>query len=120
MSIVDNQYRTITCNGSDCDKTVTFDLKQVETAVKENPWLENTRLVNRLSDGRVFAYCSDTCEVKAVTTGAHNKEEKKVVEMPTGSAREAILRAAQAAKAAEEGAKALKEGRPVNIQPATS
>lgn len=120
MSVVDNTYRTITCNGPECDKTVTFEPKDAEKTVKENPWLDNARLVNRLADGRVYAYCSDTCEVKAVTAGAHNKEEKKVVEMPTGSAREAILRAAQAAKAAEEGSRALKEGRPVNIQPATS
>lgn len=118
MSIVDNQYRTITCNGPNCTKTATFNIKEAEAAVKENPWLENTRLVNRLSDGRVFAYCSDACEVDAVTAGSHNKEEKKVIEMPTGASREAIMRAAAAAKAAEEGAKALKEGRPVNIQPA--
>jgi hypothetical protein len=120
MSVVDTSYRTITCNGPDCTTTVTFEPKDAEKTVKENPWLENARLTNRLSDGRVFAYCSDTCEVKAVTAGFHNKEEKKLVEMPTGTAREAILRAAQAAKAAEEGSKALKEGRPVNIQPATS
>ncbi len=120
MSVVDNTYRTITCNGPECNKTVTYDPKDAEKTVKENPWLENTRLVNRLVDGRIFAYCSDTCEVKAVTAGVHNKEEKKVVEMPSGSAREAILRAAQAAKATEEGVKALKEGRPLNIQPATS
>jgi len=116
MSVVDTAYRTITCNGPECDKTVTFEPKDAEKTVKENPWLENARLVNRLSDGRVFAYCSDPCEVKAITAGAHNKEEKRVIEMPSGGAREAILRAAQQAAATEAGAKALKEGRDVKIQ----
>ena len=72
MSVVDTTYRTITCNGPDCTKTVTFDIKQADQAVKENLWLTSTRLVNRLSDGKVFAYCSDACEVKAIAAGAHN------------------------------------------------
>lgn len=113
MSIVDVQVRTISCNS--CDKTATFNMKDHQQALQDNAWLNSTRVI-QTGDGRNFVYCSDECEVVGVGTGAHNlPEKKKLVEVPTAGANEAIKIAAQAAKAAEEGTKAMKEGRPTKL-----
>lgn len=119
MSIHDTVIRTITCNGPECKNTVTFEQKENKEAVDANPWLKSARVI-QTGDGRNLVYCSDVCEVNGVGSGAHNPPEaKKVIEMPTGGSLDAIKKAAAAAKAAEEGTKALREGRPVNIQPAS-
>jgi hypothetical protein len=122
MAIVATTFQTISCNS--CDKTVTFDAAVFQTpagqkeTIEANPWLRTYRMVNSILDGRVSGYCSDECLLKAVEVGTFNPIEKKVIEFPTGGNLDAIKRAAAAAKAAEEGTKALKDGRPVNIQPA--
>lgn len=123
MSIIETAFRTITCNAEGCPNTATFDVQYANTPagnkelLEANLWIKTTRVVSLIADGRNFCYCSDVCEVKGIESGTHNPVEKKVIEMPSGPALEAVKRAALAAKATEEGTKALKDGRPVNIQP---
>lgn len=118
MSIIDNSYRTVTCNGEGCKNTVTFEQRQDNSGVKEavdaNPWLKTCRVVQQVFGGRNFVYCSDQCELAAVAKGDHNPEEpKKVISTPTNAA---VAQAAAAAKAAEEATKALKSGSGVTLQ----
>jgi hypothetical protein len=121
MGIVDNQFRTVSCE--QCDKTATFSLQEFQTPegqkriLEESPWIRGFRIANMVFDGRVYGYCSSLCEIKGIETGSHEFVEKKVIEFPTGNNLEAIKRAAAEAAAKTEGTKALKEGRPVNIQP---
>jgi hypothetical protein len=123
MGIVDNQYRTLSCER--CDKTVTFNIAEFQTpagqkaVLEESPWIRTYRIANVIMDGRVFGYCSDECEIKGIESGIHNPIEKKVIEMPTGGNLEAIKKAAQLAAAQAEGTRRLKEGQPVNITPAS-
>ena len=113
MAIVDVQIRTVTCNGVGCDKTVTYDAKDIQPTIEANPWLKTLRIVQTAS-GRNFAYHSDECELSAVAAGSHNPEEpKKIIAMPAGA--NAIAAAAAAAKAAEEGTKALKSGADIGL-----
>jgi len=118
MAAVDNVYRTFTCNGIECTKTVTFEQTQdqlgLKQAVDANPWMKTIRLVQSVFNGRNFLYCSDECELSAVAAGSHNPEEpKKIIAMPAGA--NAIAAAAAAAKAAEEGTKALKSGADIGL-----
>lgn len=115
MSVIDTQFRTITCNGPKCDKTVTYDVKQANETIadEKNAWLHAVRFTST-SDGRNFAYCSDTCELEGIGTGIHNKPEtKKIVDAPATPA--AVAAAAAAAKQAEDATKALKAGGKVTI-----
>jgi hypothetical protein len=114
MSIVDTQIRTVSCNS--CDKTATFDVKD-QKAIEEQPWLKNVRIIQVVSVGRNFVYCSDECEIAGVASGAHNiPEEKKIVDVPDGQSAAAIQIAANAAKQAEQATKALKDGKPAKLQ----
>jgi hypothetical protein len=74
MGFTDEQYRTIKCDGPGCPKEVRFDLKDVK-AIQAIDWLKGVRVI-QTGDNRAFSYCSDVCEVKAVTTGKHNLIEK--------------------------------------------
>ncbi len=105
MPFSDVQLRTIKCDGPGCDKTVTFDLKDVK-AIQAIEWLKSVRVV-QTGDNRAFAYCSDVCEVKGVTSGEH-----KVKERPTiAPASEADIRQAVAQADAEAATtEALKTG----------
>ncbi len=77
----DVQIRTIKCDGPECDKTATFDLKDVK-AIQAIEWLKGVR-VCQTGDNRAYSYCSDVCEVKGITTGQHNLLEKpKAPEVP--------------------------------------
>jgi len=108
------QIRTITCDA--CEKTVTFDMDQHQEALKDNPWMNTTRLVQS-GDGRPFLYCSDSCEVTGAGTGNHYiPEPKKIIETPQVGAAQAIKIAAEAAKQAREGTAAIKAGRPTNLK----
>jgi hypothetical protein len=70
MAIIDTTFRTITCDAPGCDKTVTFEMNSDETdIVEQHPWLHTARLVQ--AAGRNFVYCSDSCEVAAISDGAH-------------------------------------------------
>jgi hypothetical protein len=122
--INDVNVRTIKCDAAGCDKTVTFAQSEAEQAVKDNPWIRTVRILQNIfspnpqQPPKVFVYCSDTCEVKGVESGAHNPVEKKIIQMPSGDALAAVKAAAAAAEAARVGTQALKEGRDVSIQPA--
>jgi hypothetical protein len=122
MAIVDSQFRTLTCES--CDKAVTFSIQEFQTPegqkkiLEESPWIRGFRISNMVMDGRVFGYCSSLCEIKGIESGNHEVIEKKVIEFSTGNNLEAIKKAAAEAAAKAEGTRALKEGRPVNIQPA--
>lgn len=118
MSILDSQFRTVTCNAPSCKNTVTFQQAQDQIAVKEameaNAWLKTTRLVQQIYGGRNFCYCSDACELEGVAANYHNPDEpKKIIATPAGAGQ--IAQAAEAAKRAEEATKALKAGGPVTV-----
>ncbi|SRR6266478_1975405 len=122
MAIVATTFQTISCNS--CDKTVTFDAAVFQTpagqkeTIEANPWLRAYRAVNTILDGRVSGYCSDECLIKAIEAGTFNPIEKKVIDFPTGGIDASIRRAAAEAAAKVEGTRRLKEGQPVQIQPA--
>src|ERR1700726_4391293 len=84
MSIIDVQYRTITCNGKNCDKTVTFDQQFAKRVAEEHPWIRSIRIV-QTAEGRNFVYHSDECELSGVASGDHNPEVKKSIVLPTGA-----------------------------------
>jgi hypothetical protein len=116
MSITDVQIRTITCNGPNCTKTVTFDVKDHERITADNPWLIATRQVGT-SFGASLIYCSDTCEMEATASGAHNPPTPKaVVDISEAGGQNAIRLAAEAAKKAEEATNRLKQGKPIQIK----
>ncbi len=109
--IIDITFRTMSCNGVDCDKTVTFKTSEGKEAEEQNPWLKNARIVN-VPGKQPILYCSDSCEVSGVTTGQHNPvEQRKVIDISTaGGGRAAIQQAAEAARLAETATKELKAG----------
>lgn len=112
MGFSDQMLRTIKCDNPDCPKTVTFDLKDIKT-IQETEWLKGVRMV-KTGDGRDFSYCSDVCEVKGVTTGAHNLKEKPAAPqgpaiVPTATDADVKAAAAQAA-AQDQLNKDLKSG----------
>lgn len=111
MGIVDNQFRTVTCDA--CGKTVTYEQQQrggIDPQILEaNPWLKSNRVV-LTADGRNFGYCSDLCTVTGLESGLFNMPEPKAVEIPTGSAQAQIQAAAAAARQREEATKAIKSG----------
>ena len=108
MGIVDVQYRTVTCNN--CGKTVTYEHpKGQQFAIEENPWLKTTRILST-ADNRIFALCSDLCEIASIESGFHNIQEAPKVEIPTSGAQAQIAQAAAAAKRAEDATKAIKSG----------
>jgi len=125
LSIVNTLVQTIKCDAPGCDKSVTFAQSQAEETVKNNPWLKNTRLINLLikenpqTPDKSFTYCSDVCEVEGIKTLKHNYKEPNLIQMPGGDQLAAVRAAAQAAEAARTADTALREGAPVNIQPAT-
>ena len=111
MSTIKTVYVTLSCDGPECGKTVTFEAtqeiaKQIE---QDNPWLQGMRHV-KTSDGREFGYCSDECEIKSVGAGTHNKLEVKHVVADTNT-HLAALAAQKAAKATA----AIKAGQPVTL-----
>lgn len=116
MSIIDIGYRTVTCNGTGCKNTVTFEPKNAPEIAKEHVWLKNLRIVQ--ANGQNFAYCSSVCELSGIEAGLHDApEEKKIVAVPSGAqATTAIQAAAAAAKAAEHATRQLKSGEGGQIQ----
>ncbi len=119
MSILDQTYRTITCNAPGCKNTITFDVKDGQKITESTPWLKSARVV-QTGDGRNLVYCSDPCEVAGITEGWHAVAEKKMIATPEGDAQAAIRAAAAAKAAAQETDAALRNGQPVKIQVAQS
>lgn len=117
MGINDTQFRTISCNGAGCDKTVThpFTKEGAAEAYAANPWLQTTRTVST-PDGRVLVYCTDVCEVSGLSAGLHNKpEEKKIINIEEGKAKLAMQQMAQLAAKQAESDRALKSGAPIVV-----
>ena len=81
MPFTDEQYRTIKCDGPGCPKEVRFDLKDVK-AIKAIDWLKGVRVV-QTGDNRALSYCSDVCEVKAVTTDMKSVVVTRLLESTT-------------------------------------
>jgi hypothetical protein len=116
MGIVDTGFRTISCNGPNCKKTVTFALAQEKQTfdLPENVWLKSMRMVQTL-DARKFVYCGDVCEAEAIATGVHNlPEPKRIIDNVATSAQ--VQAAADAAKAQEAATQAIKAGGPVTLR----
>ena|SRR5271165_3772818 len=110
MGLTDSAVRTITCNGPECTKTVTFDRRMEKQTFEApgNEWLKAVRIVQTV-DARNLVYCSDTCETKGIATGEHNlPEPKRIVDGVANAA--AIAQAAEAARLAEEATAAIKRG----------
>ncbi len=105
----------ITCDGLGCTKQIMYDIKD-EKATFENPdnaWMKSLRVV-QTADGRPYAYCSDTCEVKGAATGRHNVlEQPKVI--PANSAAQ-VAQAAMAAANAQKQDQAIRDGQPAKVQ----
>jgi len=114
MGIVDSNIRAISCDGPGCDKQIMYDRKaEKETfELPENVWLRGTR-VTQTADGRNLVYCSDVCEVKAVSTGVHNILEQPKIAMGNPAA---IAQAAQAAAQARQTSEAIRTGQPTKVQ----
>lgn len=103
MGFKDERFRTIACDNPGCDKTIRFELSDVKT-IQATEWLKGVRIV-KTGDGRDLTYCSDVCEVKGVTTGAHNlKEPPKVEPAGLGDIKAAVA-AAENAAAVEQAMK---------------
>jgi len=118
MAIKQVAYETITCNGPECPRTVTYETSQAQEvfAAPDNAWVKSSRLVQPLLQNPqnpnklVFLYCSDACEVKGTALGVHNlPEPKRILQGPAVNA-EQVAAAAAAAKRAEEATAALKSG----------
>lgn len=113
MSIVDSQFRTVTCNGPECKKTVTFNMQEkdkakAEAVMADNPWLKTLRLVQ--AHGENFAYCSDECEVNSVSLSIHNPPEERKIISIDGAGSAQVRQAAAEAAAAAEAERAIKAG----------
>jgi hypothetical protein len=108
---ISNTFVTITCDGPNCVKTITFPqtTEGEQEAVQANPWLTSVRFV-QTPDQRKFIYCGDECEIKAAGAGSHNK---KVLVAPQGP--NSVDLAAQAAARAAQATQALKAGGPVTL-----
>ena len=117
MGLIDNQFRTLSCDGVSCLHSVTFQLSKEEhakaLAEPGNEWLKTGRFVNT-PDGRALFYCSDVCEIKGIETGQHNLPEPKRIISGVASAAQ-VASAAAAAKAAEAATQAIKAGSPVTL-----
>jgi len=111
LSTAISSFVTLTCDGLECGKTITFP--QTEAGEKEatqaNPWLNSIRFV-QTGDKRQFLYCSDECAIKATATGIHNQ---KVIIAPQGP--NTVEQAAFAALKAQQATAALKAGGPVTL-----
>ena len=121
MGVQQTVYKTVSCNGPGCDKSVTFEVGTQQTGIPketeailsapENSWMNSTLRTVRTPDGRELVLCSDVCEVNSVAAGNHNKPEpKKIIELPTGGPTEYIRRAAEAAKVKEQADRDLRAG----------
>lgn len=112
MSIVQQTFKTVTCNGPSCVKTVTFEGGKEQEVANVTPWFKTMRIL-QTAQGRNFCYCSDECEIANAATGAHNPEERKTIVLPAGA--NAVDVAASQAAEAEAATKALRAGSGVTL-----
>ena len=109
-------YKTVSCNGPGCENTVTYEASQEgadQAITLTTPWMKTLRVV-QTKQGRVFAYCSDSCELGSIAAGNHNPEERKQIVLPQGA--NAQQQAAYEAARAEAATKAIKAGGPVTLE----
>jgi hypothetical protein len=113
--IVNISYQTVSCDGPNCKKTATYEASPQGYAksLEENPWLFTARGVtaagpDEKGQPRQFSYCSDACEVNAITAGTHNALQKKVIDIAVGST--ALKQAAEQAARQQAADKAIREG----------
>ena len=107
MSIIQQTFKTVTCNGPECKNTVTFEAGQEQAVAEEKAWFKTLRMI-QTAQGRNYVYCSDACEIANVAVGLHNPEERKNIIVPEGA--NAMAQAEQQAKIAEAAARAMKAG----------
>jgi hypothetical protein len=107
MSIIQQTFKTVTCNGPECKNTATFEAGSEQAVAEEKPWFKTLRMV-QTAQGRNYVYCSDACEIANVAVGLHNPEERKNIIVPEGA--NAMAQAEQQAKIAEAAARAMKAG----------
>jgi hypothetical protein len=121
--ILNTVYTTISCEGPNCKKTVTFLAanEQEELSKPENSWVSKTArsVVNLVPPpGQQkpipHLYCSDVCEIEATGTGVHNVPEPKRIIGNVASAAQ-VQQAADAAEKARQATEALKTGQPVTL-----
>jgi hypothetical protein len=123
MGIQNVVYATVTCEGPECKKTVTYltSEEQMVLSLPDNAWvLKTARVVTNLAPAPgqqkplPHLYCSDECEIKATATGVHNvPEPKRIVTEPAST--QAVAAAAAAAQRAEQATAALRAGGPVTL-----
>lgn len=115
MGVIQATIRTVKCDK--CEITTTFEVTErgvAQEIVDANPWLSTGRLINT-TDGRVYFYCSDKCEVEGTASGLHNKPEpKKIIDSPANN--QAVAVAAAIAAQRDASTKALKEGTGGKVQ----
>ena len=113
MSTTQTTVINIACDGTGCDKNVSFLATQEgqAAALRDNPWLENIRTIQN-PVGMKFTYCSDTCEADGIGKSKHNK--------PTiihqGNAQQ-VAAAAKAQELAAQAQAAMKQGSGIEIVP---
>lgn len=115
MSILDSTVRTITCNGPQCHKSVTFFQKDNEQVVRDHDWLLSLLIV--VAYGQNFCFCSKMCVANALGSDTLDApQQKKIIEMPTSGSGDAAIRAAAQAQAkAAEVTRNIKDGQPVTL-----
>lgn len=115
MGVNRQEVLSMTCDGPECDKSVTYAKSVEEQTINAqgNEWMKTVR-ISQSSDGRTFLYCSDVCEVKGVGTGKHNPPEPKKIIDNVGNAA-AVAQAALAAEQAKKATEALKQGAGVTL-----
>ena len=123
MGIQNTVYATVSCEGPECKKTVTYltSEEQQVLSLPDNTWvLKTARVVTNLMPApgqqkpMPHLYCSDECEIKATATGVHNvPEPKRIVTEPASA--QAVAAAAAAAQRAEQATAALRAGGPVTL-----
>ena len=102
----------VKCELLECPREASFDMATKEKVMADNPWLRTYRTV-QTGDNRFIGYCSDTCEVRGVTSGKHNVPDPPKI-VPAANAG-AIALAAQAAANAKKAEQAIRDGQPANI-----
>lgn len=111
MATVQTTVISITCDGTGCDKNITFLATQEaqQTALRENPWLENLRTIQSAS-GQKYTYCSDTCEADGIAKQKHSKPSI----IQAGNTAQ-VAAAAKAQELAKQATQAAKQGSGIEL-----
>lgn len=113
MGVITESHTIMSCDGPNCQKTVTFDKGNAAQMQKENPWMLTARVVQLAKNNQTFVYCTSLCELNAVEKGKHDPVdflEKKISEDTN------IQQAVAEQKASASVTDAIKSGRPITIK----